>query len=37
MAHPDELEGLVVLFASPASSFMTGTVHLVDGGSLVQV
>lgn len=33
---PEELKGLVVLLASPASSFITGAAHVIDGGSLVQ-
>ncbi len=36
MAHPDELKGVVVLLASPASSFITGTAVVIDGGSLVM-
>ncbi|HKP18619.1 MAG TPA: SDR family NAD(P)-dependent oxidoreductase [Gaiellaceae bacterium] len=36
MADPDELKGLVLLLASPASSFMTGGAYLIDGGVLVQ-
>ena len=36
MASPEELKGLVVLLASPASSFITGAAHVIDGGSLVQ-
>jgi len=35
MGQPEELKGLVLLLASPASSFMTGAAYLIDGGSLV--
>ena len=36
-ADPEELKGLVVvLLASPASSFITGAAHVIDGGTLVQ-
>lgn len=35
MAEPEELKGLVLLLASPASSFMTGAYYLIDGGTLV--
>jgi NAD(P)-dependent dehydrogenase (short-subunit alcohol dehydrogenase family) len=34
MADPDELRGVVLLLASPASSFITGSTIVVDGGSL---
>jgi NAD(P)-dependent dehydrogenase (short-subunit alcohol dehydrogenase family) len=36
MGEPEELKGLVLLLASPASSFMTGAAYLVDGGTLVM-
>jgi len=33
LGHTDELKGLALLLASPAGSYMTGTVIPVDGGS----
>jgi NAD(P)-dependent dehydrogenase (short-subunit alcohol dehydrogenase family) len=36
MALPEELKGLVVLLASPASSFITGHAHVIDGGVLTK-
>lgn len=36
MGDPDELKGLALLLASPASSFITGAVIPIDGGSLVN-
>jgi NAD(P)-dependent dehydrogenase (short-subunit alcohol dehydrogenase family) len=35
MAEPDEIAGLAVYLASPASSFVTGSTFIVDGGQLV--
>jgi NAD(P)-dependent dehydrogenase (short-subunit alcohol dehydrogenase family) len=35
MAQPEELKGLTLYLASPASSFVTGAVHVIDGGALV--
>jgi NAD(P)-dependent dehydrogenase (short-subunit alcohol dehydrogenase family) len=35
MGQPEELKGLVLLLASPASSFMTGAAYLIDGGTLI--
>ena len=32
IARPDELKGLALLLASPASSFITGAVIPIDGG-----
>jgi NAD(P)-dependent dehydrogenase (short-subunit alcohol dehydrogenase family) len=36
MGELDELKGLVLLLASPASSFITGVAHVIDGGSMVK-
>jgi NAD(P)-dependent dehydrogenase (short-subunit alcohol dehydrogenase family) len=36
MADPEELKGLVMLLASPASSFITGVAHVIDGGAMVK-
>lgn len=33
MAKPEEMKGLALLLASPASSFITGSVITIDGGS----
>jgi NAD(P)-dependent dehydrogenase (short-subunit alcohol dehydrogenase family) len=33
MGEPSELKGLALLLASPASSFVTGAVHVIDGGA----
>lgn len=36
MADPAELKGLALYLASPASSFVTGAAHVIDGGSLAM-
>jgi NAD(P)-dependent dehydrogenase (short-subunit alcohol dehydrogenase family) len=36
MAEPEELKGLVLLLASPASSFITGAAYVIDGGTFAQ-
>ncbi|MGE3348441.1 MAG: SDR family NAD(P)-dependent oxidoreductase [Ramlibacter sp.] len=33
IAHPEEIKGIALLLASPASSYMTGTVIPIDGGA----
>ncbi|WP_321930740.1 SDR family NAD(P)-dependent oxidoreductase [Paraburkholderia guartelaensis] len=37
LASPDEIKGLALLLASPAGSFITGTVIPVDGGATAAV
>ncbi|MGH7090054.1 MAG: SDR family NAD(P)-dependent oxidoreductase [Stellaceae bacterium] len=34
LARPDEIKGLALLLASPASSYITGTVIPIDGGAM---
>ncbi len=36
IASPNELKGLALLLASPASSFLTGTVIPIDGGAMAS-
>jgi NAD(P)-dependent dehydrogenase (short-subunit alcohol dehydrogenase family) len=36
IATPQELKGLALLLASPASSFMTGTTIPIDGGIMAK-
>jgi len=36
IAEPDEIKGLALLLASPASSFMTGSTIAVDGGIMAR-
>jgi NAD(P)-dependent dehydrogenase (short-subunit alcohol dehydrogenase family) len=36
MGDPSEIRGLALLFASSASSFMTGGIYPIDGGALLQ-
>ena len=37
IAEPEELDGLLLLLASDASSFMTGSVSVIDGGHSLSV
>ena len=34
MADPEEIAGLILYLASPASSFVTGSVFSIDGGQM---
>ena len=34
IAEPDEIKGLTLLLASPAASYITGTIIPIDGGML---
>jgi NAD(P)-dependent dehydrogenase (short-subunit alcohol dehydrogenase family) len=33
VGQPDEIKGICLLLASPASSFVTGSVWTIDGGA----
>jgi NAD(P)-dependent dehydrogenase (short-subunit alcohol dehydrogenase family) len=35
MAEPEEIAGMALYLASPASDFVTGATFIVDGGQLV--
>ena len=35
MAEPQEIAGMAVYLASPASSFVTGSIFSIDGGQLI--
>ena len=36
IGEPDEIKGLALLLASPAGSFITGTVIPIDGGTTAK-
>jgi NAD(P)-dependent dehydrogenase (short-subunit alcohol dehydrogenase family) len=35
MADPDEIAGIALYLASPASDFTTGAIFVIDGGQLI--
>jgi NAD(P)-dependent dehydrogenase (short-subunit alcohol dehydrogenase family) len=36
LGQPDEIKGLALLLASPAGSFITGTIIPIDGGTTAR-
>jgi NAD(P)-dependent dehydrogenase (short-subunit alcohol dehydrogenase family) len=36
LAEPEEIEGLALLLASPASAHITGAVFTIDGGVMIN-